>query len=312
VALSFHEPMGYNILADTIEIEGRTTVLAHDRPLLMFDSVTPDYFRTMGIDLRRGRAFRDADAAAAPRVAIVNETMARRLWPNQDPLGKRFRMQRTGAAWWEVAGVVRDGKYLMIFESPQPFFYVPAVQLEELRRVLQVRSTLPAAALLPRVEAEIRALDADMPVTESHMMEDALDGFPGFWGYRVGAWLSGAMGLVGFVLAVVGVYGVVSYAAAQRTREIGIRLALGADVPAVFRLVLGQGVALVAAGVLAGAAGAWALARLMNRLLHGTIHADPTSFVVATAFLAALALWACYVPARRAVRCDPMTALRHE
>jgi predicted permease len=311
VSLSFREPMSYSLHADALEIEGRPPAPVHQRPLLMFDSVTPDYFRTMRIDLRRGRVFREGDGDGAPRVAVVNETMARRLWPNQDPLGKRFRMERR-PEWWEVVGMARDGRYLMLFESPQPFFYVPTAQFEQSRRVLEVRSNLAAAALLPRVEAEIRALDPDMPVTESRTMEDVLDGFSGFWGYRLGAWLSGAMGLVGLALAVVGVYGVVSYAAGQRTREIGIRLALGADRRDVLRLVLGQGAALVAYGVLAGSCGAWVLARLMNGWLYGTIHADPAAFVVTGAFLAALTLWACYVPARRAVRMDPTAALRHE
>jgi ABC-type antimicrobial peptide transport system permease subunit len=171
---------------------------------------------------------------------------------------------------------------------------------------------MPPEPLIKRVEAEIRALDPEMPVTEARMMDDALESMSGFWAYRLGAYLSGAMGLVGLALAVVGVFGVVSYAAGQRTREIGIRMALGADTHDVLRLVLGQGVALVASGVLAGIAGAWVLARLMNRWVSGSIQADPAAFIAASVFLAALALWACYVPARRAMRLDPMDALRHE
>jgi predicted permease len=303
--------MSYKLDADTVEVEGRPPA-GRAKPLVMFDSVTPDYFRTMRIDLRRGRAFRDTDQEGAPRVAIVNEAMARQLWPNQDPQGKRFRIQRTGDAWWEVVGVARNGKYLTLFEPAQPFFYVPAAQQYYSRRVLQVRSTMPPEPLIKRVEAEIRALDPEMPVTEARMMDDALESMSGFWAYRLGAYLSGAMGLVGLALAVVGVFGVVSYAAGQRTREIGIRMALGADTHDVLRLVLGQGVALVASGVLAGIAGAWVLARLMNRWVSGSIQADPAAFIAASLFLAALALWACYVPARRAMRLDPMDALRHE
>jgi len=305
-------PMSYTVAADSLEVEGRPPAPASERPLVMFDSVTPDYFRTMRIDLRRGRAFRDTDQEGAPRVAIVNEVMARRLWPGQDPRGKRFRMQRTGDTWWEVVGVARDGKYLMLFESPLPFFYVPAAQQYYSRRVLQVRSTLPPEALIQRVEAEIRALDPDMPVTEARMMEDALEGMSGFWGFRLGAYLSGAMGLVGMALAVVGVYGVVSYAAGQRTREIGIRMALGADARDVLRLVLGQGVALVASGLLAGLIVAWVLARLMSRWLSGAIQVGPAAFIATSAFLAALSLWACYAPALRAMRLDPLRALRHD
>jgi predicted permease len=311
-SVAFSAPMGYTTDAENVEVEGRPAATDRARPLVLFNSVTPDYFRTMRIDLRSGRAFRDSDREGAGRVAIVNEVMARRLWPNQDPQGKRFRIQRTGDAWWEVVGVAREGKYLALFESALPFFYVPAAQQYYSRRVLLVRSSLPAEGLIERVVREIRTLDPDMPVAEASMMEDALESWSGFYGFRLGAYLTGAMGLVGLVLAVVGVYGVVSYAAGQRTHEIGIRMALGAEARDVLRLVLGQGVALVGSGVLAGIAGAWGVAHLMNRWLYGTIQADPAAFVATSAFLAALALWACYVPARRAMRLDPMSALRHE
>jgi len=310
VGLASTVPMSYAQDAENVEVEGRPPAL--NRPLVLFNSVTRDYFRTMRIDLRRGREFRDSDQEGAPRVAIVNEVMARRLWPNQDPQGKRFRIQRTGETWWEVVGVARDGKYLALFEPAMPFFYVPAAQQYYSRRALQVRSSLPAEALIQRVRREIRALDPDMPVTEASMMEEALESGSGFYGFRIAAYLSGVTGLVGLALAVVGIYGVVSYAAGQRTREIGIRMALGAETRDVLRLVLGQGLALVAAGVFAGIAAAWVLAHLMNRWLSATIQADPAAFVVTTAFLAALALWGCYVPARRAMRLDPIGALRHE
>ncbi len=311
-SLAFRTPMAHTLDVEYVEIEGRPAGPGRPRPMIMFDSVTPGYFRTMRIDLRRGRGFRDSDQEGAPRAAVVNEVMARKLWPNQDPLGKRFRMQRTGDAWWEVVGVARDGKYVAMFEPALPFFYVPAAQQYYSRRALLVRSPLPPETLIQRVEREIRALDPEMPVFEAGMMEDALESWSGFYGFRLGAYLSGAMGLVGLVLAVVGVYGVVSYAAGQRTHEIGIRMALGAEARDVLRLVLGQGVALVACGVLTGIAAAWVLARLMSRSTLGTIQADPAAFIAASAFLAAVALSACYVPARRAMRLDPMRALHHE
>ena len=206
VSLCFHVPLNYKIDADTVEVEGRPPATGREKPVVMFNRVTPDYFRTMGFQLRRGRAFRDTDREGAPRVAIVNETMARRLWPDQDPQGKRFRLQRTGDAWWEVVGVARDSKYLTLFEPAQPYFYVPAAQQYSSHRVLQVRSQLPAESLIGRVEAEIRALDPDLPVTEVRTMDEALDSMSGFWAYRLGSYLSGAMGLVGLALAVVGVF----------------------------------------------------------------------------------------------------------
>ncbi len=311
-SVCFRVPMSYVLDADSVEVEGQPPAPGRARPLVMFNSITPDYFRTMRIDLRRGRAFRDTDQEGAPRVAIINEVMARRLWPNQDPQGKRFRLQRTGDTWWEVVGVARDGKYVTLFEPALPFFYVPAAQQYYSHRVLQVRSPLPPGILIERVEAEIRALDPEMAVSEAGMMEDSLESMMGFWAFRLGAYLSGAMGLVGLSLAVVGVFGVVSYTAEQRTREIGIRMALGAGTRDLLRLVLGQGVTLVACGVFAGIAGAWVLTRLMNQWLYGTIQADPAAFIATSVFLAVVALWACYVPARRAMRLDPMGALRHE
>ena len=312
VSLASSAPMNYVQDGDAIEVEGQTPAPGRDRPLVTFSSVTSDYFDTMRIDLRRGRTFRDADKEGSPRVAVINEVMARRLWPNQDPLGKRFRMQRTGAAWWEVIGVAADGKYFVIFEPPLPFFYVPSDQMYYSRRVLHVRSAMTASALMERVEREVRALDPEMPISEAGMMTDTLEGATGFWGYRLGAYLSGVMGLVGLGLAMVGVYGVVSYAARQRTREIGIRIALGANARDIFRLVLGRGAVLVACGVVAGGAAAFSLARLMAQWLPAAMHPDPAVFVAATALIALVALLACYIPARRTIRLDPMNALRHE
>jgi len=303
--------MSYMAYADTVAAEG-TTGPRGSQPVIMYDGVTPDYFRTLRLELRRGRAFRESDGEDAPRVAIVNETMARRLWPGTDAMGKRFRMAGTGDGWWEVVGVARDSRYLTVFEGPQPFFYVPAPQQYRSRRVLEVRSTERPEALIERVRGEIRSLDPDMPVTEAQPMAEALDGFQGFWGYRMGAYLSGAMGLVGLALAVVGVFGVVAYTAAQRTREIGIRMALGAERRDVLRLVLGRGMGLVGCGVAAGMGGAWGLERLMNRLLYGTIQGNAAVFLATAGFLTGLGLWACYVPARRAMQLDPTVALRHE
>ncbi len=305
-------PLSYMQDGDSVEVEGRPAASARERPLVMFNSVTPDYFRTMRIDLRRGREFRDSDQEGAPRVAIVNELMARRLWPNEDPLGKRFRLRQTGDTWWEVVGVAQDGKYFALYEPPLPYFYVPDAQMFYSRRVLHVRSTLAADVLIPGVEREIRALDRAMPVSEAIMMEKAFDGVTGFYSFRLGAYISAIMGLVGLALAIVGVFGVVSYAARQRTREIGIRMAVGADALDVFRLIVGRGVILVACGVFAGIAGAWALARMMNRWLSSSIEADPVVFIATSTLLAAVAVWACYVPARRATRLDPIRALRHE
>jgi predicted permease len=311
-SLAHTVPMSYMQDGDSIEIEGRPAASGRQRPVVMFNAVTPEYFETLRIDLHRGRAFHDSDREETPPVAIVNELMAHRLWPNQDPVGKRFRMGRTGQRWWEVIGVAAGGKYFALFEPPLPFFYVPAAQMYYSRRTLEVRSPLPAAGLLERVGREIRALDPEMPLSQAGMLEESLEGVTGYWGYRLGAWLSGIMGLIGFALAIIGVYGVVSYTARQRTAEIGIRMALGAEARHVIRLVLGRGAALVACGVAGGIVGASLLATLMSRALPGTLHAEPVMFVGASLLLTAVALAASYLPAYRATRLDPVTALRHE
>jgi len=310
-ATGFSMPLSYVQDGDTVEVEGRPAAGGR-KPLVMFNSVSPGYFETMQIGLRAGRGFRDADGEGARRVAVVNELMGRRLWPGQDPLGKRFRMGRTGDAWWEVVGVAQDGKYFALFEPPLPFFYVPAAQQFSSRRVLEVRSPLAAEDLIARVGREIRALDPDMPVSEARMTEDAIAGVTGLWGFRLGAYLSGAMGMLGLLLALVGVFGVVSYAARQSTREIGIRMALGAGRRDVLRLVAERGAVLVAWGVVAGLAGAWVLARLISRSVPAAIAANLPVFAAAAVFVAAMAMWACYLPARRAARMDPMSVLRQE
>ncbi len=312
-AIASAMPLNYVQDGDAVEAEGRPPSPGRPAPVVMLNSVSPEYFDAMRLDLRAGRKFRDSDRDGAPRVAIVNETMARRVWPGQDPLGKRFRIRRTADAWWEVVGVARDGKYFALFEPPLPYFYVPAAQIYASRRVLQVRSAaLPPDVLLKTVEAEIRALDPDLPLNEARMMEEAIEGTTGLWGFRLGAYLTAGLGLIGLGLAMVGVYGVVSYAARQRSREIGIRMALGADPRDVLRLVVGRGAIPVACGVAIGGAGAWALARVVNRAVSDAIAPSPIVFLAAGGFVAAVALWASYVPARRAIRLDPMNALRHE
>jgi predicted permease len=310
VALSFSAPIGYTRDAEAVAVEGRPPASLHDLPLIFCNSVTPDYFRALEMPLVRGRTFRESDDESAPRVAIVNETMAHNLWPGQDPVGKRFHLHRTGDVWWQVVGVAHDSKYLTLFEPRLPFFYVPATQQFFTRRSLQVRTSLAPETLLPRLEAEVRSLDPDMPVTEAEPMESILEGMSGYWGYRLGAYLSAAMGLVGLILATIGVYGVLSHAAASRAREIGIRMALGASNADILRLIIGQGFTLISIGVGIGLLLAATLSRAMAKAI--AIASTPTPFIAATAFLAAVALVASYLPARRVLKLDPIASLHHE
>ncbi len=245
-------------------------------------------------------------------MAIVNQTMANRFWPNQDPIGKRFHTRTADSPSWEVVGVAKDSKYIAVFESRQPFFYTPLAQNYTSLRVLQIRSALPPELLSVRIQREIQELDPDIAVADLQSMRRALAGVGGFLIFRLGATQAGAMGVLGLILAVIGVYGVVSYGAAQRTREIGIRMALGAEPGDVLGLILRQGVFLVIGGVLVGLVGAAALTRLLSRFLMLASATDPLTFAAVTLLLAVIVLTACYVPARRAMRVDPTVALRHE
>jgi predicted permease len=277
-----------------------------------FNAVSETYFDTLKIPIARGRAFTERDTEDTPRVVIVNQTLAARLWPNQDPIGKRFRVGAADAPFAQVVGVARDSKYVVVFEGSLPHFYLPLRQHFTSMRVLQVRSVVAPESLAVQVQREIQALDSDMPVSDLRTMRQSLAGGMGFMLFRLGATQAGALGVLGLLLAMIGVYGVVSYGATQRTHEIGIRMALGAYRADILQLILRQGLVLVAVGIAGGVLGALALARLTRRLLVLVSGSDPGTYVVITLLLAAIALAACYIPARRAMRVDPMVALRHE
>jgi predicted permease len=312
VSLAFSAPMGYYNDGQILFIDGRRADPDEQPPAVACNHVDAGYFDTLQMPILRGRAFTDADNETAPRVAIVNQTMANRYWPNQDPIGKRFHTGTPDSPPWEVVGLAKDSKYIAVFESPLPFFYMPLAQKYMGLRVLQIRSASPPELLSVRVAREIQSLDPDIAVADLQTMRRSLAGVGGFAIFRLGATQAGAMGVLGLILAVIGVYGVVSYGAAQRTREIGIRMALGAEPGDVLGLVLRQGVFLVIGGVLAGLAGAAALTRLLSRFLMLASARDPLTFAAVTLLLAVIVLAACYVPARRAMRVDPMVALRHE
>jgi len=308
---AFSTPMGYITDGEKVYVEGRPMAVGEQPPTAGMNPVDRDYFDVMRIPIVHGRSFNDADTGKSMRVAIVNQTMAARFWPSENPIGKRFRIEPEGPLW-QIVGVARDSKYLVVFERPLAYFYLPQEQRFSYMRVLQVRTAVPPKQLRSRVEAEIHRLDADIPVSDLQTMEESLQGFMGFMMFRMGAQQAGAMGLLGLVLAVIGVYGVVSYGASQRTREIGIRMALGAEPRSIAGLVLGQGVRLVAAGVAVGVLLALAVARLASRAIFLVSSAEPITFAAVSLLLAAIALYACYLPARRAMKVDPMVALRHE
>jgi predicted permease len=311
-SLAFSVPMGSMDAATSVYFKGHILDPGQQPPAIAYNWVDAPYFDTMRVPLLRGRAFRDNDDDKAPLVAIVNQTMADRFWPNQDPIGKQFSLVGPAGPFAEVVGVTGNGKYTFMGWDREPYLYVPLAQHSTSYRTLQIRSSVPSESLTAQVQSEIRALDPNMPISDVRTMRQSLGGANGFFIFRVGAILAAAMGLLGLTLAVVGVYGVVSFAASQRTHEIGIRMALGADRRDILRLVLRQGLVLVVGGVVSGVLLAWVLTRSMVTLLVGVSPTDALTFGTAALLLGGIGLWACYAPARRAMQLDPMVALRYE
>jgi predicted permease len=311
-SLASYVPMGGFPNSRSVSLAGHYTPPGHQAPSVLSNSVDAAYFETMRITLLRGRIFTDADDETAPRVAIINQTMAARFWPREDPIGKRFSMDGDTGPFMEVVGVTANGKYKTVGEDAEPFFYVPLAQNFVSRLALQIRSLGPPESLAAPVKEQITQLAPDLAIVDIETMDQLLAGAFGFYVFRLAATLAAALGVIGLILAVVGVYGVVSFTASQRTREMGIRIALGASSRDILNLVWLQGVRLVLAGVAIGTVAAWALTRAMTHLLAEISASDPATYVTVAILLAAVALLACYIPARRAMRVDPMVALRYE
>ncbi len=253
-AIAFTTPMSYLVNGGQVYVEGQSLPESGQPPALFMNRVGRNYFPTVGIPIVRGRGFVETDEHYTPltrRVAIVNELMAAKYWPGEDPIGKRFRAFDPAGPFLEVVGVARDSKYVLIFEQPRPYFYMPLERAISLR-TLHVRTFGPPAALAPLIEKEIKDLAPGLPMAELQTMQQSLAGLFGFLIFRVGSVQAGGMGILGLVLALIGVYGVVSFGASLRTREIGIRVALGAQPRDVLKLILGQGLQLVGAGIVLG------------------------------------------------------------
>lgn len=306
-ALSTALPLGGGGLGlGGIEVPGRTPPDERRGWNADWNVVSPGYFDVMRLPLARGRDFTDADRTGAPDVAIINQTLAGWLYPGQDAIGQTFR---NGDRTVTIVGVARDAKYRTLGEPPRGFVYVPLAQRYMSRTTLLVRTTPGASAVAP-VRRLLAELDAALPILNQMSLVEytAASLFP----QRVALWVAGSLGVVALLLAVLGIYGVTAYAVTQRTRELGIRIALGAGRPRVVRLVLRQGVLLAGIGVLVGLAAAAALTRLLRGLLYGIAPTDPLAFGAAALLLVAAAVAASWIPARRASRVDPMVALRSE
>ena len=271
--------------------------------------VSPGYFQTIGIPLLRGRDFTERDNPSAPRVAVVNEQMARRFWPGQDAIGKQFQLTRPPVSV-EIAGVVKDGKMRSFRDELRPGFYLPLDQHYCPQMTLEVRTAGDPAGMLGAVRREVQALDKDLPLGEFQTLKTHLSS--ALSQERMTAALLSALGLLALVLAAIGLYGVMAFSVAQRTREIGIRVALGAQSSQVLRVVLRQGMFLTLIGLGIGLAAAAVLTRFAASLLYGVSPTDPLTFAGISLLLLVVALAASYIPARRAARVDPMVALRYE
>ena len=311
-SLALSVPMGSTYSSKTIDVPGYTPPAGQPAPNVTDDMVSPEYFKTMRMPLVRGRAFTDADDAKAQPVAIVNETMAARFWPHEDVIGRTFSSVANPPVTYRIVGIAKNSRYSSIFDDDEAYFYIPLAQDYSSIETLQVRSLGDESTIAAEVQKEVQSLAPALPVFNVQSMSDALGSGQGFLVFRLGAALAATLGLLGLALVLVGVYGVVSYAASQRTQEIGIRMALGAQPGAIRKLILRQGVFLVACGVGAGFAGAFAAARVVGNFLVGVKAVDPAIWAGMAALLAAVTLAACYVPARRAMKVDPMVALRYE
>ncbi len=314
VALAFSVPIGYNNDARQVyltgEGQGPAAEEREDR-MILFNAVSPDYFSTLGIAILAGRPIKPEDRSDTRLVAVVNERMAQLFWPGTVALGQRFSMVGPEGPFVEIVGIAADGFYSIPGEPPQPHFYLPFSQHFRADQTLFVHSRAPMTAVLPEIRRRLAELDPSMPVFDTRTLRSHLEDGKAAILFRLPAALVSAFALIGIALAATGLYGVISYSVAQRTHEIGVRIALGATSAQILRLVSSQGFRLAAAGVLAGGAAPYLVTRTFADLLVGVGAADPVTYVAASLAILAAALLASFIPAHlRARRIDPVVALR--
>jgi predicted permease len=319
-----HLPLAGDLWGRQLTIEGRPLPQPGQGIEVAFRVSRPDYLRTMGIGLRAGRDFTDRDTADAPGVIIINETLARRHWPSENPIGKRVtlddpRDNTRAPQWLTVVGVAQDVKQLSWTDAPSPEIYVPFQQSggfysgtarHSSAMTLVVRTSVAPQILAAAAQETIRLLDRSLPISNVTTMEQVIA--DAVWQPRFNLQLIGLFAGIALLLAAVGLYGVMSYSVAQRAREVGLRMALGAQASDVVKLVVGQGMKLALLGMASGLIASLALTRLMTTLLFGVSATDFTTYAVITLLLTMVALFACWIPARRATKVDPMIALRYE
>jgi predicted permease len=292
------------------EIEGRPIASPDQAQSVHAAAVTSGYFAALRIPLRRGRHFAATDVASAAPVAIVNDALVRRHWPNDDPIGRRIKVSAGPPGMRTIVGVVGDVRHGGLHEAPRPAVYLPHAQWSTGANAFVIRTTGDPLAALAQVRAEFRSFNPVIPLASTATLESLLD--DSLRERRFHLALLGAFAVVALLLAALGVYGVMSHATSERTHEIGVRMALGARAADVLGMVMRQGATLAVAGAVGGLLGAAAVTRLLRGMLYGVTPLDPLAYVGAGVLLLAAAALACYLPARRAARLDPVRALRAE
>jgi predicted permease len=310
-SLAMAVPLGESLMEAEIRVPGYLPDKDNDRAAV-YNLISPGFFRTNKIALLRGRDFSDADSPQAHRVAIINEEMARHYWPKEDALGRQFTISWKPEVRAEVVGVVKNAKLIDIEDPIRPTFYLPIAQHYTPVLSLQLRTAGDPLQSVAKVHSIVSNLASTMPVYGVRTMERATHGINGLFLYEIGAELAGALGILGLILAVVGVYGVISYNVTQRTREIGVRMALGATRVEIVRLIGRNALIIIGVSVPLGVAMALSMSTLLGDFLVGVKPYDPFTYLCVSSVLICVALLAGYFPARRAMLVNPMSALRHE
>jgi putative ABC transport system permease protein len=302
-------PLSLSVSGSDFRIEGRPEPEVGKEMVINTSSVSPGYFNALGISLMKGRDFSDRDNTDTPQTAIINNELARIYFPAEDPIAKRITFD-DGESWMSIVGVVADTKRVGLDTSAKPEVYFPYLQAPAPSMTLVVRTATEPLSLAGAVKSQIQTIDKDLPLGESKTMQQVLSESNS--GRRFNLVLLTAFATVALILAMVGIYGVMSYAVTQRTHEIGIRVAIGAQSRDVFRMVVGEGMILALIGIGMGLVGAFALTRLMTTMLFAVEPTDPATFITISILLTAVTLVACYIPGRKATKVDPLVALRYE
>jgi putative ABC transport system permease protein len=289
-------------------IEGRGTE-ATQAPLVDGSVVTPGYFELLGRTLVRGRLFTEFDNETAAGAAVINEAAARKFWPSEDPIGEHVKLSRSATAWTTIVGVVTDARTESLQDANVPVIYASAYQRSQKHLAIFLRGHIDVATAADRVREQVQAIDSTLPVFGAQALSETVSTSLSDRRFAIEA--VGLFAVTALLLAAIGIYGVIAYLVSERTHEIGIRLALGADRRTILRTILGQGLGLVAAGLALGLVCAVIVSRLMSGLLYGVQPADPATFIVVAAALTLVGFCACYIPARRAIRIDPNLTLRN-